>query len=112
MNEQILLGLVIAALIAAAIVARMASGEHQGLSSKFETSRLWESDMCGDRIDFISEYCDRWCERCAFTGRCSAYAVKVALEMCEGDFRGSHRTCRRRTSTSQRSAEASTRVVR
>jgi len=42
--------------------------------------------MCGDRIDFISEYCDRWCERCAFTGRCSAYAVKVALEMCEGDF--------------------------
>jgi hypothetical protein len=42
--------------------------------------------MDGDRIDFISEYCDRWCERCAFTGRCSAYAVKVALEMCEGDF--------------------------
>jgi ribosomal protein L7/L12 len=30
MNEQFLLGLVVPALIAAAIVARMASGEHQG----------------------------------------------------------------------------------
>jgi hypothetical protein len=42
--------------------------------------------MHGDRIDFISAYCDRWCERCAFTNRCSAYAVKAALAMCEGDF--------------------------
>jgi hypothetical protein len=42
--------------------------------------------MHSDRIDFISAYCDRWCERCAFTSRCSAYAVKVALEMCEGDL--------------------------
>ncbi len=42
--------------------------------------------MDGDRIDFISEYCDRWCERCAFTSRCSAYAVTAALAMCEGDF--------------------------
>jgi hypothetical protein len=31
-----------------------------------------------DRIDFISAYCDRWCERCAFTERCSVFAVKVA----------------------------------
>jgi len=38
------------------------------------------------RIEFISEYCDRWCERCAFTSRCSAYAVKTALGMC-GDIR-------------------------
>jgi hypothetical protein len=37
-----------------------------------------------DRIDFISEYCDRWCERCAFTSRCSAYAVQIATAMCEG----------------------------
>jgi hypothetical protein len=42
--------------------------------------------MHGDRIEFISEYCDRWCERCAFTNRCSAYAVEAALAMCEGDF--------------------------
>ncbi len=35
--------------------------------------------MHGDRIDFISEYCDRWCERCAFTSRCSAYAVQALL---------------------------------
>ena len=42
--------------------------------------------MSGDRIDFISAYCDRWCERCAFTTRCSAYAVHAALAMCDGDF--------------------------
>lgn len=38
-----------------------------------------------DRIDFISSYCDRWCERCAYTLRCSAYACDVAAAMC-GDF--------------------------
>jgi hypothetical protein len=38
-----------------------------------------------DRIDFISAYCDRWCERCAYTARCSAYACDVAAGMC-GDF--------------------------
>jgi hypothetical protein len=43
--------------------------------------------MPTDRIDFISEYCDRWCERCAFTERCSAFAVKAALAMCDGDIR-------------------------
>lgn len=36
-----------------------------------------------DRIDFISSYCDRWCERCAFNMRCSAYAVEVAAAMCD-----------------------------
>jgi hypothetical protein len=41
--------------------------------------------MLTDRIDFISEYCDRWCKRCAFTTRCSAYAVQAALGMC-GDL--------------------------
>lgn len=39
----------------------------------------------GDYIDFISSYCDSWCERCPFTARCSSYAVRVAAEMCEGD---------------------------
>lgn len=34
------------------------------------------------RIDFISSYCDRWCERCAFTDRCSAFACQVAVGMC------------------------------
>jgi hypothetical protein len=38
-----------------------------------------------DRIDFISAYCDRWCERCAFTMRCSTFAVEAAIAMCEGD---------------------------
>jgi hypothetical protein len=38
--------------------------------------------MNTDRIDFISSYCDRWCERCPFTERCSAYAVEIATAMC------------------------------
>jgi hypothetical protein len=38
-----------------------------------------------DRIDFISAYCDGWCARCAFTTRCSTYAVHVATAMCGGD---------------------------
>ena len=42
--------------------------------------------MRGNYIDFISSYCDRWCERCPFTERCSAYAVQVATAMCDGDF--------------------------
>lgn len=42
--------------------------------------------MRGDYIDFISSYCDRWCERCALTSRCSVYAVQVATAMCDGDF--------------------------
>jgi hypothetical protein len=42
--------------------------------------------MRTDRIEFISEYCDRWCERCAFTNRCAAYAVQAALGMC-GDLK-------------------------
>jgi hypothetical protein len=41
--------------------------------------------MQTDRIDFISVYCDRWCERCAYTSRCSAFACQVATAMC-GDF--------------------------
>src|SRR6185369_8639923 len=38
--------------------------------------------MTTDRIDFISSYCDRWCERCAYTDRCAAYACQVAVAMC------------------------------
>lgn len=41
--------------------------------------------MTTDRIDSISAYCDRWCERCAFTERCSNCAVHVATTMCDGD---------------------------
>lgn len=41
--------------------------------------------MRGNYIDFISAYCDRWCERCAFTDQCSVYAVQVATAMCDGD---------------------------
>jgi hypothetical protein len=42
--------------------------------------------MRGDYIDFISSYCDRWCERCPFTTRCSSYAVQMATAMCDGDL--------------------------
>lgn len=38
--------------------------------------------MRSDYIAFVSEYCDRWCERCAFTSRCSAYAAEAAIAMC------------------------------
>jgi hypothetical protein len=38
--------------------------------------------MSADYIDFISSYCDRWCERCAFTGRCSSFAAEAAIAMC------------------------------
>jgi hypothetical protein len=42
--------------------------------------------MSRNYIDFISAYCDSWCERCAFTERCSHFAVKSALAMCDSDF--------------------------
>jgi hypothetical protein len=42
--------------------------------------------MQTSRIDFISAYCDRWCERCRYTARCSVFAVQAAVAMC-GDFR-------------------------
>jgi hypothetical protein len=38
--------------------------------------------MNTDRIDFISAYCDRWCERCAYTTRCSAFLAEAAIAMC------------------------------
>jgi hypothetical protein len=41
------------------------------------------TDAPGDRIDSISAYCDGWCERCAFTARCSTFAVHVATSMCD-----------------------------
>ena len=44
---------------------------------------LAATGMDDTRIDFISSYCDRWCERCAFTSRCSVYACEVAVGMCE-----------------------------
>jgi len=36
-------------------------------------------------IDFISAYCDSWCDRCAFTDRCSQFAMRSAIAMCDGD---------------------------
>src|SRR5262245_28866198 len=35
-----------------------------------------------ERIEFISDYCDRWCERCAYTERCSLFACQAAIGMC------------------------------
>ena len=51
--------------------------------------------MGTDRIDFISAYCDRWCERCAFTARCSAFAPRVPdgesdeIDPVQNDWNGS-----------------------
>jgi hypothetical protein len=44
--------------------------------------RAYTSAMSTDYIPFISAYCDRWCERCAFTSRCAAYQVECAIAMC------------------------------
>lgn len=33
-----------------------------------------------DFIEGIHNYCDRWCERCALTSRCSSYAIEKRLE--------------------------------
>jgi hypothetical protein len=38
--------------------------------------------MTTDHIDFISSYCDRWCERCGFTSRCATFAAEAAIAMC------------------------------
>ena len=38
--------------------------------------------MNTDHIDFISSYCDRWCERCLFAPRCSLFATHAAIAMC------------------------------
>lgn len=37
------------------------------------------------RIDGIFNSCDRWCERCAFTTRCTIFAIEIAAGMCDGD---------------------------
>jgi hypothetical protein len=41
-----------------------------------------------NRIDFISAYCDSWCARCAYTSRCSAFAVRAAIAMCDDPREG------------------------
>jgi hypothetical protein len=38
-----------------------------------------------EHIDFISSYCDRWCERCSFTNRCSRFTGMAAVAMCGDD---------------------------
>jgi hypothetical protein len=44
-------------------------------------------DMNPHHIDFISAYCDRWCERCPMTQRCSVFTAEAAITMCGGDDR-------------------------
>src|SRR5262245_40608258 len=38
--------------------------------------------MHRDRIECIYNYCDRWCERCPFTQRCSLFATQAGIAMC------------------------------
>ena len=35
--------------------------------------------MAADYIDFISSYCDRWCERCAFTSHCRLFSLQAEM---------------------------------
>ena len=44
--------------------------------------------MNHERIDFVDAYCDRWCERCPFTERCSTFLAVAAAAMCEDDSAG------------------------
>ena len=39
-------------------------------------------------IPSIHNYCDRWCERCAFSSRCRAYAIEmtIAVDGLEGEL--------------------------
>lgn len=37
-------------------------------------------------IPFIYEYCDRWCERCAFTQRCAVANEEAKLSRTQKDF--------------------------
>jgi hypothetical protein len=39
-------------------------------------------------IDFISAYCDRWCERCRMTHHCSMFTAHAAIAMCGDDRAG------------------------
>jgi hypothetical protein len=61
---------------------RMSSSGHAGSRLARFDRRVPSDRMNAGRIDFISSYCDRWCERCAFTERCSAFACQVAQGMC------------------------------
>ena len=45
-------------------------------------ARRYRRRMHIERIDSISSYCDRWCERCPFTDRCAVYACQIAIAMC------------------------------
>jgi hypothetical protein len=44
--------------------------------------------MTDDAIDFVSAYCDRWCERCALTARCAAFRIEAAIAMCGDTHEG------------------------
>ena len=52
------------------------------------TVRALRLNMNQDRIDFISAYCDCWCERCPLTLRCSAFTAVAAVTMCEDESAG------------------------
>ena len=51
----------------------------------FGASHAFAAVMKSQWIEFISSYCDSWCERCAFTERCSHFAMHSAITMCDGD---------------------------
>jgi hypothetical protein len=41
-------------------------------------------DAADKNIPGIYNYCDRWCERCAFTGRCAVYEMSEETEAAAG----------------------------
>ena len=61
----------------------------------FQTSAWRHGNGIGRSMDFpnlepidgVFNYCDRWCEKCPFTTRCSLFAIDVATAMCDGDVK-------------------------
>lgn len=51
-----------------------------GVTPMGEDGMAAESDEHGF-IPGVYNYCDRWCERCAFTSRCRVYAMEMAVRI-------------------------------
>ena len=63
-------------------------------------------------ISGIHNYCDRWCERCAFTARCQTYALEGEQDERSGPAEGLNDAFWKRLETSlQKSKDMITRLA-
>jgi hypothetical protein len=49
--------------------------------------------MMTQYIESISDYCDRWCERCAFTSRCGEFVFRLKAEATQVHHERSQQPC-------------------